>query len=317
MRRRQFCRHLAPLSIQMPGLITGGFLQAIPGDPNAPTVAEPILQKVRMGAAELHYVDIGTGEPVVFVHGSLGDYRTWGYQLEDFTEHYRMISYSRRCHYPNAWPEGEGEYSCDQHAIDLAALIEMRGYGAVHLVGQSMGALICLVLVRDRPDLVRSLSLVEPGYFPWLAETPEGAEEVARFMGEVWEPSRQLLENGETERGIRLFADAVLPGWYEKLTPEMIAVFFDNAREFTAELRSTVLLPALSATDMARIKVPTLLIDAELSPNLFHVVNDKFEQRIPNVKRVKAIGAPHAAHFATPKVFNSMVISFLERCPGA
>ena len=49
----------------------------------------------------LHYITVGAGTPVVFVHGSFGDYRTWHYQMEPFARHYKTIAYSRRYYYPN------------------------------------------------------------------------------------------------------------------------------------------------------------------------------------------------------------------------
>jgi len=41
-------------------------------------------------------VERGTGEPVVFVHGSASDYRTWHSQLDELGQRYRTIAYSRR-----------------------------------------------------------------------------------------------------------------------------------------------------------------------------------------------------------------------------
>lgn len=44
----------------------------------------------------LHYIDQGTGVPVVFVHGDIQDYRTWKPQGNPFSQDDRFISYSRR-----------------------------------------------------------------------------------------------------------------------------------------------------------------------------------------------------------------------------
>jgi non-heme chloroperoxidase len=47
---------------------------------------------------ELVYVEQGDGETVVFVHGSLSDFRSWGLQMAPFAQRYRTIAYSRRGH---------------------------------------------------------------------------------------------------------------------------------------------------------------------------------------------------------------------------
>ena len=59
------------------------------------------VKEIVVNGATLHYVEEGTGTPVVFVHGSFGDYRTWHYQMEPFARHYKTIAYSRRYYYPN------------------------------------------------------------------------------------------------------------------------------------------------------------------------------------------------------------------------
>ena len=61
---------------------------------------------IRVNGADLAYIEQGSGGAVVFVHGSLSDFRSWVFQLEPFAQRYRGISYSRRYHYPN---EGAGE----------------------------------------------------------------------------------------------------------------------------------------------------------------------------------------------------------------
>ncbi len=45
----------------------------------------PRLKSVFINGDSIHYVEIGHGEPVVFVHGSLGDYRSWGTQMDTFS----------------------------------------------------------------------------------------------------------------------------------------------------------------------------------------------------------------------------------------
>src|SRR5262245_41502311 len=65
--------------------------------------AHPELRKVTLGdGIELSYVERGKGVPIVFVHGTLGDYSTSEGQLVVFGEKYRALAYSRRYNYPNS-----------------------------------------------------------------------------------------------------------------------------------------------------------------------------------------------------------------------
>jgi pimeloyl-ACP methyl ester carboxylesterase len=71
-------------------------------------------KRIEINGAELHYVEQGQGDSVVFVHGGLGDFRTWLPQVASFSGRYHAIAYSRRAHYPNAWP---ADYTrADMHA---------------------------------------------------------------------------------------------------------------------------------------------------------------------------------------------------------
>ena len=56
----------------------------------------PEVKVVRAGKVELHYVEQGRGVPIVFVHGSVDDYRSFEPQLAPLSQNYRVISYSRR-----------------------------------------------------------------------------------------------------------------------------------------------------------------------------------------------------------------------------
>ena len=70
------------------------------------TAAAPIIRAANIGhGITLHYVEKGTGVPVIFVHGSLSDGGYWADQIGPFEKHYRVIAYSRRYNYPNHNPE--------------------------------------------------------------------------------------------------------------------------------------------------------------------------------------------------------------------
>ena len=71
--------------------------------PAAPLKAADIGDGIR-----LHYMEQGSGTPVVFVHGSLSDGGYWAEQMGPFAEHYHVIAYSRRYNYPNENPSRPG-----------------------------------------------------------------------------------------------------------------------------------------------------------------------------------------------------------------
>ncbi len=108
--------------------------------------------------ATLQYVEQGHGEPLVLIHGSVSDRRTWGQVQPELARHFRTIAYSRRYHWPNASIPAGADYAMLEHVDDLDA----AGARPAHLVGHPYGAYVALLLAIRRPESVRSLVLAEP-----------------------------------------------------------------------------------------------------------------------------------------------------------
>ena len=98
------------------------------------------------------------------------------------------------------------EWTLDSAAASVAAAIEARGAGPVHLVGHSMGGSVSLTLAASRPELVATVTLVgmvpapqNPGFRRMLESQVEqgffDAETVAQCMG-AWYGE---LSAGDTE----------------------------------------------------------------------------------------------------------------------
>ena len=80
-------------------------LGSSPGSTRAQAAAcDSKIRTLEINGTTLHYVDCGEGDPLVFVHGSLGDLHTFQRQLPTFAKTFRVIAYSRRFAPPNAPP---------------------------------------------------------------------------------------------------------------------------------------------------------------------------------------------------------------------
>jgi pimeloyl-ACP methyl ester carboxylesterase len=272
------------------------------------------IKRVVVNGAELNYIEQGEGDPVIFVHGTLDDYRTWGQQIEPFSKHYHVIAYSRRYHYPNVWISDGKDYSATLHARDLAELIKELGFESAHIVGHSYGAYVSLILACEHPEMVRSLVLCEPPLFAWLLNIPGGDILLADFIADAWEPARQAFEQGETEQAVKLVANGILgKGFFDKLPQEVRSGAMDNARELRAETQSSDYVPLFSCRDVQTIKVPTLLVKGEFSSKFLHLIIDRLEQCLPYSESTIIPDAIHLMNNMNPQVFNDTVLSFLTR----
>jgi non-heme chloroperoxidase len=132
------------------------------------------IKRVAVNGTELSYVEAGQGEPVIFVHGGLQDYRMWAAHLPKFAGRYRAIAYSRRNHFPNdVSPDGLPDAAADAHGEDLAAFVRALGLSKVRIVAHSSGAHTALFFAAKHPDMLISLALNEPPATGLLAGVPE------------------------------------------------------------------------------------------------------------------------------------------------
>jgi pimeloyl-ACP methyl ester carboxylesterase len=109
---------------------------------------------------DVGYYDTGHGETIVLVHA--GVFSDWFRPLSHWLprERYRVVR-MRRAGYQGSAPPGRHLGLAD-HAQHAARLLDELGTGPAHWVGHSSSCLIGLQLAQDRPDLVASLSLLEP-----------------------------------------------------------------------------------------------------------------------------------------------------------
>jgi pimeloyl-ACP methyl ester carboxylesterase len=291
----------------------------------------PHMTDVRVNGATLAYEEIGDGEPVILVHGSASDHRTWNAQTDALAEQFRVISYSRRYHWPNEPIPAGGRYIMDEHVDDLRALIHSLDAAPAHLVGNSYGAFLALLLAIREPSLLRSLVLAEPPVLTlfvsndptvWellktLLTRPRTGAGILRLGIQGIDPAKKAFEHGDRETGLRTFVDAVLgDGAYDRLPEGRSEQVEDNAESLRAELLGPGFSP-LDVEKVQQIQAPTLLVTGENSIGLFHRLIDRLEELLPRCERSEIPDAPHTMHEANAPAFNTAVRSFLEKHPSA
>lgn len=269
--------------------------------------------KVRVNGVDIHYIERGRGEPLILLHGGQGDYRSWGPQVEAFSQHYRVISYSRRYNYPNDNPLTASYRSAYSDADDLAAFIRHLKLERVHLVGTSAGALAALVLATEHPRMVRSMVLAEPPVHHWAKDDPKGEALYRRFMISIWEPAAAAFKAGDDQGAMRILVDGFAgAGRFDGLPPEARAVAMQNSRFFKAATSSADPFPAVSKGKVRRLGMPVLIVTGENTIQLHKFVNDELARLLPKAERVTIPQAGHGSARENPQAFNAAVTKFLE-----
>ena len=269
----------------------------------------------------MHYVEQGgedSEQPVIiFVHGSLDDYRCWQFQIDSFSKKYRTISYSRRFAYPNKWIGNLAQdNTIEGNAKDLAELISKLDVAPAHLVGASYGAFIALYCVSKHPELAKTMVLNEPPIFEFLARSPlqEDVELLQRYRTYVQSPTEDAFKRGDFERAAQTFIDRIMDieNFFEQLPVQDKKSLIDNAKSLEGELESAQ-PSSFSVEDVKQITtIPTLLVKGELSPKFFHRISDILSDIMLNTEQILIPDVSHD-NVKFTNIFSSKIMEFFER----
>jgi pimeloyl-ACP methyl ester carboxylesterase len=261
----------------------------------------------RVNGYDMAYIAVGSGPPLVCVHGSLCDFRVWSCVLGPLSCRHRVIAPSLRHFFPEHWDGTGADYTMEQHVADTIGFIEALNTGPVHLMGHSRGGHIAFRVAQQRPDLLRRVVLAEPGGDLDASLAP--AQALPPMRGPAVAAAERIAA-GDIDGGLAGFIDALegqgtwraLPG-YEKQELR------DNARTLLGQINEQ--RQPFTRADAEAIRVPTLFVGGEKTPGSLPVVLRALSAHVPGAQ-VAII--PNTAHFMfgqDPVRFCDTVLGFL------
>jgi pimeloyl-ACP methyl ester carboxylesterase len=227
---------------------------------------------------------VGDGDTVVLVHGSGVRDWTWSDQRE-LAGRYRLVMPFRRGYAPN--PPADPDFEVD--AVDIAELLDEPS----HLVGFSYGGIGSLLAATRRPELVRSVTAIEPPAFGVALDEPV-VQELAHRLGGLFDDKERTPEQFGAA-----FAEAM--GFEPRPpSPEMRSVLESFMRERSPH-----------EAEIQRLDgIPVLIVSGGWHP-AFEAVCDVLQERL-GAERVTFPGAGHGAQHAPG--FNERLTEFWESC---
>jgi pimeloyl-ACP methyl ester carboxylesterase len=255
----------------------------------------------------LAYAEAGSGPPVVMIHGTLGDQRSWGAQMDAFGAKHHAIAVSLRHCWPGRWEDG-GDFTIARHTADMAAFIRALGEGPVRLVGHSRGGHIAFRVAQHHPDLLAALVLVEPG--GELDESLGGAPP-AGHQASAFGKAAALIGEGRVEEGLTVVAEHTGgPGAWQKRSEARKAVNRDNATTLLGQVNER--REPYRRAEAEAIRTRTLLVGGAQSQPQFGRILDALAPVMPNATRATIARAAHSVQADNPADFNAAVLAFLE-----
>jgi len=112
----------------------------------------------------LHYIERGTGEPLVLLHGNGESHAVFARQMDEFSRYYRVLAVDTRGH--GGSPRGEAPFTLGQFADDLCEFLLEQDIPCAHLLGFSDGGNIAILFALRHPEMTRTLMFNGANLYP-------------------------------------------------------------------------------------------------------------------------------------------------------
>ncbi|MBB3593032.1 pimeloyl-ACP methyl ester carboxylesterase [Rhizobium sp. BK529] len=247
-------------------------LPAFPAMPTPKTSGMADVNDIKM-----YYAEYGEGDPILFIHGGLGNADVWGYQVADFAKDHLVIVADSRGHGRST--RSQQPFGYDLMTSDYVALLDYLKIGKVTLVGWSDGGIIGIDMAMKHPEkLVRVIAQA-------ANVTTDGVKS-------------DVMNNKTFNDYINVAGE-----YYKKLspTPNEYDAFVNQISDMWATQ------PAWTAADLGKITVPVTLAigDHDEAVKLDHT--EMMAKEIPGAKLVVLKDASHFAMLQDPEGYDAMI----------
>lgn len=252
---------------------------------------------------KLHYREMGTGQPMVILHGLFGNSDNWQTHAKKLADYYRVILVDQRNHGHSQWSE---DFSYELMAEDLFKLFQDLNLKKVLLIGHSMGGKTAIRFTQHHSELIEKLMVIDIG----IKEYPMHHTEILKGLHSI--DLNRISSRGEAEsilsksidsNGVRQFLLKNLY-WIEKgkLAWRM------NIPVLEREMKNI-----LSPMPKHEILTPTLFIRGALSNYILDEDIEDLEEVFPDMSLVTINNAGHWVHAEAPAEFLDQILSFCLR----
>jgi len=257
------------------------------------------MQALEANGQILHVDDQGAGgaQAIVFSNSLGTDFRVWDPLLPHLPSGLRIIRYDKRGHGLSTCPDGP--YSIEDHAADLAGLLDQLKVKNAVVVGLSVGGMIAQSLAANRQDLVAGLVLCSTGH---VIGPPD-----------VWEARIEAIEKD----GIAGLSEAILERWFSAAFhrdhPEDLAIWraMLTRTPATGYLGTCRAIQAADLTESTKnLHVPAICVggseDGATPPSLVRSLAE-----LIGTDFVEIEGAGHLPPVESPEMLGNIITSFL------
>ena len=275
---------------------------------------------VRVEDRLVNVVELGSGPPLLFVHGLGGCWQNWLENLPEFARDHRVIALDLPGFGRSQMPAGEISVSGFARMLDL--LCETLRIDAAAVVGNSMGGFVAAELAIGSPQRVERLVLVSAAGLQ-IAELGLkrvlGALAVTRLDRTAGVYGRWVAAHAETvarRTRLRRLTFAGIARHPEAVSWPLVAEQAQGFGRpgFMPALRAMVSYPLRHR--LAEIACPTLVIWGENDRLVPLRDASSFQRLIPGARKIVYADTGHVPMLERPARFNADLRAFLQEAPG-
>lgn len=265
------------------------------------------MANIQVKDVQIFYTDSGIGnETLVFSHGLLFNVHLFDHQVEALKDQYRCIAYDH---------PGQGKSSMPRKDFDMedlyeyaAGFIETLNTGPVHFIGLSMGGFVAMRLAARRPDLIKSIILLdtsadtEPNTFKYSL-----LNNIVRFFSPKPVAGTILgIMFGKT-----FLADASRSAERDKWKQHLLQLPKNITRSVNAVIKRTGILE-----ELRNIKCPVLVVCGAEDVATVPEKSYRIHNEIPGSMLMIVPQAGHSSSIEQPDIITEAIRDFIERQQG-
>jgi pimeloyl-ACP methyl ester carboxylesterase len=182
--------------------------ETLPLPPAMPVAAT--TGHVEINAAHIYYATFGKGEPVVLLHGGLGNSDHWAFQVPELAKQYQVIVIDSRNQGRSTLTKSKAKLTYHAMADDVLAVLDQLGIQKAAMIGWSDGGEIGLDLAIHNPNRLSKLFVFGANYDVNQQNRRAGGSQTMNARGEV--PQR-LVKMSKDPTTYKAVVDSLMPVW--------------------------------------------------------------------------------------------------------
>jgi pimeloyl-ACP methyl ester carboxylesterase len=252
------------------------------------------------------------GTTLVLCHGFTGSSHDFALEVDTLATKRRVVTLDQRGHGHSTKTGTLDGYTIEQLSSDLAGFLDTVGGGVpVDLLGHSMGGRVVATMVLQRPELVRSLILMDTSAWSFVPDD-EGVRELVRAFFDGFDPSAGMPERwnlGGPEDD--LIATVVPASWQQEKDVIQAGTDPYAVKALGGEILAHDEAPGSLRPRLGSIDCPTTVIAGEHD----HPMVDQapaLAAEVANGRTTVIAGAYHSPQLTHPDAWRAALESHLE-----